>query len=302
MALTHSTRLINMQELAYFEGKLAQKYQTQAISAEGITADNVVGALEELKTEIVNQISAVYKPAGDIAASGLISSLLVAANLGKVYNLTTDATTTADWKEGAGYTVEAGTDVAIVAVESGNTTTYKFNAFGKKVDLSNYKTKQTAVQDSDATTEGTGATFVDSVTQNANGEITVHKKGVQSASASQAGLMSSSDYSKLAALPTNSDLETALGAKADKDTDAVEGNFAAFDANGNPVDSGHKHSDYQAAGNYKTTQTAVADPTKGSSPALEFIATISQNANGEITATKQGVDVADDNDIDEIFA
>lgn len=32
--------------------------------------------------------------------------------------------------------------------------------------------------------------------------------------------------------------------KADKDEDAVEGNFAAFDANGNPVDSGHKHSDY----------------------------------------------------------
>jgi hypothetical protein len=32
--------------------------------------------------------------------------------------------------------------------------------------------------------------------------------------------------------------------KADKDTDAVDGNFAAFDANGNIKDSGHKHSDY----------------------------------------------------------
>ena len=32
--------------------------------------------------------------------------------------------------------------------------------------------------------------------------------------------------------------------KVDKDEDAVEGHFAAFDANGNPVDSGHKHSDY----------------------------------------------------------
>ena len=31
---------------------------------------------------------------------------------------------------------------------------------------------------------------------------------------------------------------------ADKDVDAVEGNFAAFDSEGNPVDSGHKHSDY----------------------------------------------------------
>ena len=37
---------------------------------------------------------------------------------------------------------------------------------------------------------------------------------------------------------------TDISGKADKDTDAVEGNFAAFDSNGNPVDSGHKHSDY----------------------------------------------------------
>ena len=38
-----------------------------------------------------------------------------------------------------------------------------------------------------------------------------------------------------------------ISGKADKDTDAVEGNFAAFDSNGNPVDSGHKHSDYLTA-------------------------------------------------------
>ena len=35
-----------------------------------------------------------------------------------------------------------------------------------------------------------------------------------------------------------------ISGKADKDDNAVEGNFAAFDENGNPVDSGHKHSDY----------------------------------------------------------
>ena len=38
-----------------------------------------------------------------------------------------------------------------------------------------------------------------------------------------------------------------MSAKADKDTDAVAGNFAQFDSSGNPVDSGHKHSDYLEA-------------------------------------------------------
>ena len=36
-------------------------------------------------------------------------------------------------------------------------------------------------------------------------------------------------------------------AKADKDTDAVAGNFAYFDAEGNPVDSGKKDADYEDA-------------------------------------------------------
>lgn len=46
---------------------------------------------------------------------------------------------------------------------------------------------------------------------------------------------------------------------------------------------------YQAKGNYKTTQTAKADPSAGSTGALQFIATITQNTNGEITATKEPV-------------
>lgn len=76
--------------------------------------------------------------------------------------------------------------------------------------------------------------------------------------------------------------------KADKVTSATNGNFAALDSNGNLTDSGHKHSDYQAAGNYKTTQSAVSDPT-ASGYDTAFIDTISQNANGEISVTKKTV-------------
>ena len=41
--------------------------------------------------------------------------------------------------------------------------------------------------------------------------------------------------------------------------------------------------------NAKTKQTAKTDPTAGNTPTNAFIATITQNANGEITATKQNV-------------
>lgn len=79
---------------------------------------------------------------------------------------------------------------------------------------------------------------------------------------------------------------------AEKVDNATAGNFAGLDANGNPTDSGYAPSDFQPAGNYKTTQSAVADPTvpsSGTTTAVAFIDSISQNANGEITATKKNV-------------
>lgn len=84
------------------------------------------------------------------------------------------------------------------------------------------------------------------------------------------------------AAASGSALETAIAAKASKVASATEGNFAALDANGDLVDSGHKH------GDYKTKQTAKTDPT-ASGTSVTFIDTITQNANGEITATKKTV-------------
>jgi hypothetical protein len=84
------------------------------------------------------------------------------------------------------------------------------------------------------------------------------------------------------------DLSSDFAGKADKVASATNGNFAGLDANGNLTDSGYSPSSFQAAGNYKTTQTAVSDPT-ASGNSLSFIDTISQNANGEISATKKTV-------------
>lgn len=84
------------------------------------------------------------------------------------------------------------------------------------------------------------------------------------------------------AAASGSALETAIADKASKVDSATEGNFAALDANGDLVDSGHKH------GDYKTKQTAKTDPT-ASGIGVTFIDTVSQNANGEISATKKTV-------------
>lgn len=89
----------------------------------------------------------------------------------------------------------------------------------------------------------------------------------------------------------SSGFQTEIDNKATKVSGATSGNFAGLDANGNLTDSGHKHSDYQAAGSYKTTQTAVTDPT-ASGNAASFIDTISQNANGAISVTKKYVQPA----------
>lgn len=82
-----------------------------------------------------------------------------------------------------------------------------------------------------------------------------------------------------------------VASKAGKVSSAVAGNFAGLDANGDLTDSGFKATDFQAAGSYKTTQTAVADPTAAGN-AVSFIDSISQNANGEIAVTKKSVQAA----------
>lgn len=93
-----------------------------------------------------------------------------------------------------------------------------------------FKTKQTAVADSDATTDGSGITFVDSVTQDANGEITVHKKGVQLAQKStsgeggQNGLMSAAQAEKLDGIEADADVNIIEGVQVNGSDLTPDGN------------------------------------------------------------------------------
>lgn len=139
---------------------------------------------------------------------------------------------------------------------------------------SDFKTKQSAKTDPIA--DGDTIEFIDSIIQDANGEITATKKAVTNADASHSGLMSSQQYSKVA------DVDNLLSGKTDKVNHATSGNFAGLDSNGNLTDSGHKHSDY------KTKQSIVNTPAANGNT-NEFIDTITQNENGDITITKKEV-------------
>ena len=71
------------------------------------------------KAEIDGKMTSAYKAAGSITAAQLTSALLVAANEGKVYNVSDDLTTTADFVEGAGHTHGTGANVAVIDVIAG---------------------------------------------------------------------------------------------------------------------------------------------------------------------------------------
>lgn len=105
----------------------------------------------EIEAAIAAQVASTYKPAGTITGSELTSSLLIAANEKKVYNISSDLAITAQNVDlflnlEVGNKVRKGDDVGVVAVEveeGGETTTvYKFNDFAGFVDLSGYSTTQ----------------------------------------------------------------------------------------------------------------------------------------------------------------
>lgn len=258
MAITNPTKYVSVQRLIRFEAKLAQKYQTQAIAAiTGLSAETVEAALAELLGKI-NALPSAIIPKGSKAFASLAPSTdLAAANIGFMWNITDAFTTTADFAEGAGHEIPAGANVYVANVGTAETPSYKYDIFQGMYDLSGY-----ALKSEMSVTDGTGADADKTTIQLKNG-------------LSKQVLIAHQD----------------ITGKADKVDGAVAGNFAGLDANGNLVDSGSKASDFQAAGDYKTTQTAVSDPTADGNAAA-FIDTISQNANGEITVTKKNVQAA----------
>ena len=107
------------------------------------------GKMDSIITKLQGIIDAlgldptVYKPSGSKTCAELTSSLLIRANLGNVYDITDNGTTTSDFVEGAGKPIHLGDNVVIVDIGTGGTSVYKFDLLAGMVDLSNYVEKET---------------------------------------------------------------------------------------------------------------------------------------------------------------
>lgn len=99
--------------------------------------DTIINKLQGI-IEALGVDTSIYKAAGNKACADLTSSLLVAGNLGNVYNITDNGTTTADFVEGAGKPIHLGDNVAVVDIGEGGSHVYKFDLLSGLVDLSNY--------------------------------------------------------------------------------------------------------------------------------------------------------------------
>ena len=169
---------------------------------------SVFQTASEVTQAINNAISSVYKPAGSLDATDIAASLLTSANEGNVYNISGEFTTTTNFVEGAGNTYPSGTNIVIVNTGTSASPVYKFDVLAGFMDLSNYvtqvqnatagnlagldangnitdsgykpsdfKTVQDAVNPGAGISSGTpGGQYVEQVTQNTNGEITVTRK------------------------------------------------------------------------------------------------------------------------------
>ena len=112
-------------------GTASAKDSTNAVTAN--STDLVESGA--VKTAIDTAVASAYHHAGTKTVAELLSSLLVAANEGDVYNMTDAGATTADFIEGAGKPIRIGDNVGIAKVGENS---YKFDLLSGFVDTSTF--------------------------------------------------------------------------------------------------------------------------------------------------------------------
>ena len=93
---------------------------------------------QSVYSAIQSALSSIYTPRGDLTCAELTSSLLIAANVGNVYEMTDAGETTALFLQGAGETINIGANVGIINAGEGR---ILFNLMPGAFDLSDYQKK-----------------------------------------------------------------------------------------------------------------------------------------------------------------
>lgn len=108
-------------------------------------------------------IVSAYKASGSKQASELTSSLLVAGNVGNVYNLSTVLTITAENKnlfvENAEGSYPKGTNVVVINAGTSGNPSYKFDILAGFVDTSSFLTAQDVVNGGNTASWGSSVTI-----------------------------------------------------------------------------------------------------------------------------------------------
>ena len=261
MAITNPNRVVKVSQLNYFKGKADALYQTKAISATGISAETVVGALEELASSISSLPSAIV-PKGTKAFSGLTPSTdLAAANVGFMWNISDAFTTTADFVEGAGVSIPAGANVYVANPSTG---VYKYDIFQGMYDLSGY-----ALKSEMSITDGTGDDADKTTIQLKSGlskavliahqDISGKVDKIETEAFSAEKAYAEGDYVTYDNKLYQFTAAHAAGAWTGTDAKEITGDFAMYDKNGNLVDSGKKASDFATAAQGALADAAVSD-------------------------------------------
>lgn len=110
------------------------------VKVSDLTNDSNFQTATQVESAINSKIASAYKPGGTKTAAELVAELLVAANEGKVYDISTKLTITDDNKalfvEGIEASYPVGTNFVVVNTGTDEAPAYKFDALPGFVDLS----------------------------------------------------------------------------------------------------------------------------------------------------------------------
>lgn len=153
---TSSNKLVDHDSL----GTAAFKNSTDRVSPN----NTALVESQSVYSAINTALSSIYTPRGDITCAELTSDLLIAANVGNIYETSDSGTTSALFLQGAGVPIATGSNVGIINAGQGR---ILFNLMANAFDLTDYQKKDLANTIEGATTvEGAlGALSTNKATQ-----------------------------------------------------------------------------------------------------------------------------------------